>query len=1285
MPPKQSVRIDRLELHNFKSYQGKVVVGPFTSFSCIVGPNGAGKSNVMDALSFVLGTSATALRGRKPADFINRASNKSECSVTLVLRHGAATADTSAGAVPDATEMKLTRTVNAKGQITVAFNGKPIEDKEFSDVLRKLGISARTNTFLVFQHEVEAMAQRKPRELTEMIEQISGSAEYKGLYEAKRRALEAAGEALTNASVEKRGAAAEVTAMRLHRKEAERYAEVSGLLSRQRRDLALGELFHIEHSLSKERATLTALEQQARDLERTTTSEDALRKMKHEFAERHRAYLEVLKQGRHATNEAREKQQTLDRIKASIDHFQRRHDQFAAELAAARDSNAVRSVETSRLTEQLKQHQAQLEAFNKECEAEDKKASSTGTMTAQQAAQYRQLKRDADIKTITQRQELETARRKVESLSEAEKQAAIAMENQQATRREMGTAVERTKARVLDTKQRGAEAEASVKELEGRLHDAANRLQLARARRSEHGDKLREVENQLHELRFVKEDSRASAKSNDALQSLKALYKGVRGRLVDLCIPQERYRNAVTVALGKNLEAVVVDTTETALSCVRYLKEQRLVSMSFIPLNNVQGREVDDRIRTFKGTCRPVSDVIQFDVSLEPAIRYAIGQTLVCDTLEEARRVAYQSPDGQRYKVVTLEGTVLLKNGSIQGGLATIQSRARKWDEKKYDDLKAARDKILGDAAGGSEAEEARIQCEIQDLEGRLEAAKRRIQSTAGDVATIEAQGNAFAANAAKAEAAINEIQKKLDAYGKALAICNTEVDKLQAVVSSLEAEVFKDFKDVVGIEDIAELERKEVLKARIRAEKRRQFAVVIQKLTLSIEAEAKRVGVRQPEAIEEAMAKNSGELQTCLKERATYQKVVEEIHRRADEAGKKTAASKAELDKLEATIRASSRNNEAEMRQLFDVKKNITIRSATCNALRQQRVTLFERCVMNEVELPTKAPEDVGAKRSRNDGTTVAAKGRGGRHGATEEFEAEELLVSEPFMSYAGAEMAAAGPSSSSAAAAGSPRGLTRQATALQVSVCIDFSALDDAVRREMISRARFEAFRHHTESQIEQLERELDTIAPNLKATTKFGASEQKLGASTTHVEKAREAHRTALQEFFSVKELRQQRFMSTFDKLVDMVDKVYREMTLDTRGRDVHGSAYLTLEDNDEPYNSGTKYHAVPPMKRFMTIDALSGGERTIAALALLFAIHAIAPTPFFVLDEVDAALDSGNVMKLAEYLANHSDHCQYIVVSLKEQLYHKAKALVGVYKDHERGSSGILTLDLNTYAK
>ena len=66
--------------------------------------------------------------------------------------------------------------------------------------------------------------------------------------------------------------------------------------------------------------------------------------------------------------------------------------------------------------------------------------------------------------------------------------------------------------------------------------------------------------------------------------------------------------------------------------------------------------------------------------------------------------------------------------------------------------------------------------------------------------------------------------------------------------------------------------------------------------------------------------------------------------------------------------------------------------------------------------------------------------------------------------------------------------------------------------------------------------------------------------------------------------------------------------------------------------EPFAAGVKYLAMPPMKRYRAMDQLSGGERSVAALALLFAIHSFHPSPFFILDEVDAALDNANLGKV-----------------------------------------------------
>ena len=105
-------------------------------------------------------------------------------------------------------------------------------------------------------------------------------------------------------------------------------------------------------------------------------------------------------------------------------------------------------------------------------------------------------------------------------------------------------------------------------------------------------------------------------------------------------------------------------------------------------------------------------------------------------------------------------------------------------------------------------------------------------------------------------------------------------------------------------------------------------------------------------------------------------------------------------------------------------------------------------------------------------------------------------------------------------------------------------------------------------------------------------------------------------------------------------------------------------------------------MPPAKRFRDMEHLSGGEKTMAALALLFAVHGYQPSPFFVLDEVDAALDNANVAKIANYIREHArPGMQFIVISLKTSLFQESEALVGIYRDQMANSSKALTLDVS----
>ncbi len=241
-----------------------------------------------------------------------------------------------------------------------------------------------------------------------------------------------------------------------------------------------------------------------------------------------------------------------------------------------------------------------------------------------------------------------------------------------------------------------------------------------------------------------------------------------------------------------------------------------------------------------------------------------------------------------------------------------------------------------------------------------------------------------------------------------------------------------------------------------------------------------------------------------------------------------------------------------------------------------------------------------------------------------------------------------------------------------------IDYSMVSAKLKESWSAKAEAEL-----EAKLESVVGILETLAPNAKAVERLELVEARLREFDRDFSRARQKENKITEKFNQIKQQRYDLFMGAFKHILDQIDPTYKELTrsaVTTLG----GSAYLTLEDEDEPYLSGIKYHAMPPLKRFRDMDLLSGGEKTIAALALLFAVHSYQPSPFFVLDEVDAALDNSNVSKIANYIRAHAGpHFQFIVISLKNPLFEKSDSLVGIYRDQRENSSRTVTLDLREY--
>lgn len=1312
-------RILYLELQDFKSYRGHVKVGPFKDFTCIVGPNGAGKSNLLDALSVVLSPSASSIRGSRLNEFINRESKARHWAVSVVIgmqessaSHSVSFSNTEegeGGAAGLACSITLTRCVDEKDVSTFEVDGKGVTMAIYTETLAQYNIGARIRNFVVFQHEVEELRQKKPKELTELIEEVSGSAALKSEYEEKKKELTNANEALAKASSEKRSATMETNQMRLIAKDVEHFHVVQQEHKNEQRRLALAELFYVESALYQQKEGLIQFHGTLDKLQQGIPTEAQIRLMKQNYVNQHKTYVDELKESRSITETYRSTLSSLERAKASLGYMKHQHSIEKERLAGLLKNVTSRSAELKRLHVEKSRYESMLQELDGEGERDTQRTmASMSHLSNEDYKEYQGLKQECESLTVTKREQRETLEQQLQLVNAALDQSRAEKESLEMHRKEFSENMSRLQVQHTELLKRREDLISTVKNLEAEIAQANKAQGLSKKRHSEREATLFKVQEQLRELRHVRDTDKQNHRILEVIEALKSIFP-LRGRLVDLCsIPDNSYRVSITVALGKNLEAVVVDTTETAIACIRYLKEHRLPSLTFLPLNAVSGKEVSDRLRTFGGSCKPVVDVLDYNPELENAIRYALGESLVCDTLQEARHIAFGNSDGKRYKVITREGTVLMKNGAIQGGLASVEGRAKKWDDRKYEELRATRDKLLQEAMREGEADLAKAHLTIRDMASRLDFSRERQKVVDQELEVNHEKRNRIAQQEERILMEEKGLDVKHKMYEKEKDELLHSIGKLNEEIKAIEGRIFSKLQARVSISELIDLERKESELAQERGRRRQQMLVVIHKLQSAIELEEKRCGDdKASQEIKAACERKAMEIKNLEEQIRQWKTECEALNMSSSSVRKRLNSLRDTLDKLQEKIRQASHSSETELHRLALARKGGAGLEAACESLRQRRVSIIQRCQMEGIELPVRgashpiASDAIAArKRSRTEeekrsfttGPSIGLSNDSSRNDMEPDHSSSAAqsglgVESEPFslpeessLPESGRESSTTHSSTSSTSSPSLREDLNRSACG--ELIVIDFSELPAAHRQVISSREGIEAFRRDSKGLIEKLEAEMDNLAPRIKAASRLTLVEGRIEECTTFVETARERFRKANAAFQEVRFRRTRQFRETFEKLAAQVDRIYKELTFGTRQHGAPGSAYLSLEDAEEPYAGGTAYHVTPPLKRFMPMELLSGGERTMAALALLFSIHAVCPVPFFILDEVDAALDAANVDKLSRFLRKHADQCQFLIVSHKDLLYGYADILVGVTKG-EKNVSRVISLDLRGY--
>eukprot|EP00494_Astrolonche_serrata_P024273 UN24531 len=175
---------------------------------------------------------------------------------------------------------------------------------------------------------------------------------------------------------------------------------------------------------------------------------------------------------------------------------------------------------------------------------------------------------------------------------------------------------------------------------------------------------------------------------------------------------RKKYNVAITVALGKAYDSIICDSADTSFKCVKYLKRQRLGFFTFLPLDSVKTRPIKEHLRDLHKNSRLAIDCIEYENEYHRAMQYAFGNTLIIDNMKLAKKLCYGKRE--RLKAVTVKGTLISLNGNITGGSDSsgVSSRAKLWDDKEVQNIKAKRDELLdemreleNDLEGVSEAD----------------------------------------------------------------------------------------------------------------------------------------------------------------------------------------------------------------------------------------------------------------------------------------------------------------------------------------------------------------------------------------------------------------------------------------------------------------------------------------------------------------------------------------------------------------------------------------------------
>ncbi|XP_070763568.1 structural maintenance of chromosomes protein 1B [Enoplosus armatus] len=1220
--------LKQIDIENFKSWRGKKVIGPFMRFNCIIGTNGSGKSNVMDALSFAMGERAASLRVKHLRDLIHGA------------HIGQPVVDTARVAIrycdDEDHETVFCRSISGESS-EYRLNGVLVTLAKYTVELEKIGIVTKAQNCLVFQGAVESIALKDPKERTKMFECISQSREYAAEYNKKKEALLKAKDDTQFHFNKKKSATVERKQVSQEKIEAQRYQALVDDLHQNRLQLCLAELYHNEKSISALSFTLREKQQAAAAKNNIlANAELTVKTYKKEHGR-------LTREQQHIEKEIRAQEHVLSQcrsqyIKAKVNtsHHMKKAEEVRDAVRKSQRLMANKEQELAEGRQEITELERTWKNYEKQAREKETSRGRDIELDEDQLERYKELKELARKQGAVLSQQAEKLHWEVRADYEK-------MAFDQRRKKEVEVAIRNNQTQLDDLTSRAEKLEeytktckSSLEEYRQREESLSAELQRGRQRSEEVNQELGQVLEELGNARLDSQESRRQLQRKELLERLRRLYpETVYGRLSDLCSPiHKKYQLAVTKVFGRYMNAIVVASEKVARDCISFIKEERAEPETFLPIDYLDVSPLNERLREVPGA-KMVVDVVQVNAAagaaqLRKVVQFVCGNALVCETIKEARSVAFGKHE--RIKTVSLDGTLFAKSGVISGGSSDLRNKARCWDEKDMMRLKERKDQLTAELRDLMRLR--RKESDLKQIIAQAQGAHTRLKYSKTELENIRKKNLLKCrAEISRMESELANLDSQIQMQQESVEEKDAEMRKIRDQIDQMEDLVFSDFCAEIGVDSIREYEQEHLKQQTELDKKRLEFESQCARLNAQLEYEQNQLGQQKKKLhkMEETIDKEERLMAEQRKDEEKLLAAVEEGQNKLLELKNQLLSKKSQVAAAKAELDQKTQSLQVINKELVNVQREVMSAETALEQRRLARHNLLLGCKIQSLPITLLSG-------SLNEISEVQLDTESESTSATMDiYEREAQLV-------------------------------------------IDYSGLEAEIRR-LQAEEEVEASLERLKESVSSVEGVLHrTTAPNLKALEKMREVKDKLQGVTEAFDASTRAARKCSQEFEQVKAQRFHLFSQCFEHVSVVIDQIYKRIC-----RNSSAQAILSAENPDEPYLGGINYNCVAPGKRFMSMDNLSGGEKAIAALALVFAIHSFRPAPFFILDEVDAALDNTNIGKVTSFIREESrENMQIIVISLKEEFFSKADALLGVYSDFDQCMfSHILTLDLRPY--